>query len=149
MRKLFFSALVFCAVLSNAQTPQGEPQDSSRQIVEAPSAPVVGETTYELFDLENPPEFPGGEAGLMQMIAQNLNYPDSAAESNISGLVVATFVIDKGGAITNIQIIRDIGYGCGDEVRRILMLLPRWKPGIANGHPVKVRYTLPVRFKLE
>lgn len=149
MKKLFVVTVMLSALLSKAQTPQGAAADSAKLSVEAPLMPVVGEKTFEMFDIENPPQFPGGEAALMQFIGNNLMYPDTARESNVEGLVVGTFIIDKEGKVTDITIVRDIGYGCGDELRRILMLLPRWKPGTANGYPVRVRYTLPVRFRLE
>jgi len=141
-------ALAACYSL-NGQTPQQSPTDTTAKNSEATMAPVTGEKVFEMFDMEQEPEFPGGQDGLMQFISQHLTYPDSARQNNVEGLVLVSFVIDQEGKVGNTKIIRDIGYGCGEEVHRILMLLPRWKPGIIDGYPVKVRYTLPVRFRLD
>jgi protein TonB len=64
-------------------------------------------------------------------------------------MVVVKFVVEKDGSITNIQIVRDIGGGCGREVERIIRLMPRWKPAKKNGLPVRSWQTFPFRFKLE
>lgn len=100
--------------------------------------------------LEVEPEFPGGYAALYQFIAQNLRYPDSARVHGLEGRVVVEFVVDSTGEILNPRIVEDIGGGCGDEVLRVVGLMPRWKPGRASrrGKPVAASFTLPVRFGL-
>ncbi len=115
--------------------------------VEAP--PTMEKETYELFDLQKPPTFPGGEKELLKFLAKNIQYPPLARENNIQGNVALTFVVTKDGEVSEVVLLRDIGGGCGQEALRIMNSMPCWKPGEINGHPVKVRFTLPVRFRLE
>jgi TonB family protein len=109
-----------------------------------PEAKVI-----EMFDVTHPPAFPGGQNAMLQFLASNIIYPDSARLKNIQGTVAATFVIDRDGSVTDAVIIRDIGGGCGEEVLRVLSVMPNWAPGEVDGQPVKVRFTLPVRFRFE
>jgi periplasmic protein TonB len=94
------------------------------------------------------PEFPGGESAMQQFIRDHLNYPIIALDSGISGTVVLQFTVNKSGKITDPEIVRDIGGGCGDEALRVLLMMPNWIPGEQGGIKVNVRYTLPVRFVL-
>lgn len=105
------------------------------------------EEVYQFVEIK--PAFPGGLEGLMRFLAENLNYPMEARESHIMGTVVAEFVVEKDGRITNINIIRDIGGGCAGETLRVLEMMPRWSPGIQNDKTVRAKMILPVRFKLE
>lgn len=82
-------------------------------------------------------------------LAKNIRYPSAARENEIQGRVVLQFVVDQGGNVTNIEIKKDIGGGCGQEAVRVVKSMPKWKPGKQNGQPVKVYYTLPVSFKLQ
>lgn len=127
--------------------PTIEENPSELEMIEAPK--VVEEKTFEMFDIQKPPSFPGGEAELFKYLQKNIDYPALAKENNISGVVPLTFVVGKDGTVTDVQILRDIGGGCGKEAVRVVKAMPKWSPGEANGHAVKVRYTLPVRFKLE
>ncbi len=117
------------------------------QVVEAPK--VVEDKTYEMFDIQKPPGFPGGEKELLKYLGENIKYPPLARENNIQGTVALTFVVTKDGSVRDVQIVKDIGGGCGKEAVRVVESMPKWNPGEANGHPVKVRFTLPVRFRLE
>ncbi|MEZ4942010.1 MAG: energy transducer TonB [Saprospiraceae bacterium] len=116
--------------------------------VEPPKAPVE-DRVYEMFDIHKPPGFPGGEAELLKYLADNIKYPPLARENNIQGVVALSFVVDKGGRVREVYVLKDIGGGCGKEALRVVENMPKWIPGEANGHPVKVRFTLPVRFRLE
>ncbi|MBK8492838.1 MAG: TonB family protein [Saprospirales bacterium] len=98
---------------------------------------------------DKPAEYPGGESERLKFMVSQLNYPALAKENAIQGMVVVKFVVEKDGSITNIQIVRDIGGGCGKEVVRIIGLMPKWKPGMKNGFPVRSWQTFPFRFKLE
>lgn len=96
-----------------------------------------------------PPSFPGGEQALLHFLAQNIQYPTLARENGIQGIVALTFIVEIDGSISTVNILRDIGGGCGLESARVVEAMPNWKPGIYDGFPVRVRFTLPVRFKLE
>ncbi|HUM47238.1 MAG TPA: energy transducer TonB, partial [Chitinophagales bacterium] len=97
---------------------------------------------------ENQPEFTGGQESLIRFLQKNLRYPSEARENGIEGKVVAQFVVNENGAISDIRIIRGIGGGCDEEIVRVIKLMPNWKPGIKNAQPVKAYTNLPCTFKL-
>lgn len=109
----------------------------------------VSEEVYEGADVQKMPAFPGGEGELLRYLAREIRYPELAREAQIEGQVVLSFVVQKNGAIENVQVLKDPGGGCAREAVRVLSSMPRWMPGEANGHPVKVRFYLPVRFEFE
>ena len=122
-------------------------------VEEAPPPPPMevdaAEQVFQMFDVQIAPEFPGGADSLLQYQIRNLKYPRPAAENAIQGMVVLKFIIEKDGAINTVNIVRDIGGGCGAEAKRLVLAMPKWTPGRKNGKPVRVEYTMPVRFKLE
>jgi protein TonB len=85
---------------------------------------------------------------IVKYLSQNIRYPAAAREEGIEGKVILQFVVDKDGSVTNIEIKRDLGGGCGKEAERVVRSMPKWKPGKQNGQPVRVYYTLPVTFRL-
>lgn len=127
--------------------PTVDENPSELQVIEEPK--VVEEKTFEMFDIQKPPGFPGGEPELMKYLAKEIQYPALAKENNIQGVVALTFVVNKDGSVSDVQVVKDIGGGCGKEAVRVVKSMPKWTPGEANGHPVKVRFTLPVRFRLD
>lgn len=112
--------------------------------------------------VEDMPRFPGcedeiatkaekkacAEAKLLAFLGNNLRWPALARDMGLEGMVVVRFVVERDGSVTNIQIMRDIGGGCGQEAVRVVGLMPRWVPGKQQGRTVRVQYNLPVRFKL-
>ncbi len=129
--------------------PAVDENPSELDVVEEVKAPPPPDKTYELFDIQKQPSFPGGDRELMKFLAENIKYPPLARENNIQGKVALTFVVNKDGSISDVNILKDIGGGCGKEAIRVVGGMPKWVPGEANGNPVKVRFTLPVSFKLE
>ncbi|MCB9043567.1 MAG: TonB family protein [Chitinophagales bacterium] len=104
----------------------------------------------EVIDIaEEMPEFPGGEVEMLRFVYKNYKYPALAKESNIEGLIVVWFVVNTDGSISNVELMKDIGAGCGDEAMRVVKTMPKWKPGKQGGKAVRVRYKLPIRLKLE
>ncbi|MBL7827563.1 MAG: energy transducer TonB [Saprospiraceae bacterium] len=94
-----------------------------------------------------------GELQLLNLLSSNIQYPAEAREKNVQGTVVINFVVEPGtGRISNLAMLRDIGSGCGDEAMRVLKALDeaglKWAPGLIEGKPVRVRHTLPIKFKL-
>ena len=151
---LFFNTLWAQKELSAPPTPVVEeapppppppPSESRPAVYEEDVAP---EKVFEMFDVQKTPAFPGGDSELYKYIAANLQYPSVAKDNNISGVVALTFVVEKNGTITDIRIIKDIGGGCGKEAVRLINSMPLWTPGETGGQKVKVRYTLPIRFRL-
>ncbi len=102
---------------------------------------------YNLFDIQKMPSFPGGEAAMHRFVLDNFKRPALASE--VAGTIAVSFVVGKDGDIEDIKILRDPGAGLGKEVVRVVRLMPKWLPGEANGNPVKVRFTLPVRLHLQ
>ncbi len=107
---------------------------------------AVDNTVFSAVEIN--PEYPGGEAAFGKFLQKNIKYPAMAKENNIQGKVYITFVVERDGSLTDIKIVRDPGSGLGDEAERVLKISPHWKPGIQNGKPVRVQYTVPVNFSL-
>lgn len=98
--------------------------------------------------LEKLPEFPGGMEAWSKFLSKNLRYPEQASNEGISGRVYMSFIVEKDGQITDIQVLKAAGYGFDEEAKRVLKLAPAWKPGIQNGKAVRVRYTIPLNFTI-
>ena len=110
---------------------------------------IYDDSDEEIFYVqESPPKFPGGVAAMYRFISENVKYPQLAKENNIVGKVIVRFVIEKDGSISNPEVIKDIGGGCGAEVLRVLQLMPKWRPGRQHGVPVRSGFSLPVNFDL-
>ena len=93
-------------------------------------------------------EFPGGIEGLIMFVCMNVEYPEQARTAEVEGTVYASFCIDKDGSVSNITILKDIGYGCGDAVVKMLKSMPQWKPAKNRGKNVRSEFNLPVTFTL-
>jgi TonB family protein len=94
------------------------------------------------------PSFPGGLQAFGKFLGENIKYPEEARKRGIEGRVYCTFVVEKDGSLTDIKIVRGIGYGCDEEAKRVLELSPKWNPGIQNGAAVRVSYTVPIFFQI-
>ena len=95
------------------------------------------------------PEFPGGMEKMMDYLSNNIKYPEEAKEKGISGRVFLSFVIEKDGSVSNVKVVKGIGKQCDDEALRVVKAMPKWKPGLMKGKPVRVNYMLPIFFKLD
>lgn len=93
------------------------------------------------------PEFIGGNTAMYKFLKENIKYPDEARKNNISGKVFAKIVIEKDGSIGDIEIKYGLGYGCDEEVVRVIKIMPKWNPGMQDGKNVRVYYNFPVIFK--
>ena len=99
--------------------------------------------------VEDQPQFPGGTEALMQYLGDNVNYPKEAHEKKIQGRVIVNFVINKDGSISDVNIVRGVDPLLDAEAIRVISAMPNWKPGKQRGETVRVRYTLPISFKLK
>lgn len=99
--------------------------------------------------VEQMPEFPGGQAALMKWIGDHVKYPAIAEENGIQGRVICTFVVERNGSITDVQVERSIDPSLDKEAVKVLKKMPKWIPGRAGGKPVRVKYTVPVTFRLQ
>ena len=98
--------------------------------------------------VENMPEFPGGDLGLMKFIQKNVRYPAIAKEYNITGKVYVSFIVDKSGAVTNVKVVRGVDKNLDAEAVRVVNSLPKYKPGKQRGKPARVMFTIPINFTL-
>jgi protein TonB len=108
------------------------------------------EASNEIFLIvEKTPEFPGGQAELMSYLKNAIKYPVVAQENGIQGRVTCSFVINKDGSIVDVEVIRGIDSSLDKEAMRVISAMPKWKPGEQRGKPVRVRFNLPVNFRLQ
>ena len=98
--------------------------------------------------VEEQPEFKGGYGAMMDFIRQNLRYPLEARQKGIEGTVYASFIVEMDGSVSSVNIIRGISPDCDAEVKRMVELFPNWQPGRQAGEDVRVRFVLPIKFKL-
>ena len=129
--------------------------EETNQAVEIKYVPVAVEeeepeeqTIFEV--VENMPEFPnGGMAGLMQYLSKNIKYPTIAQENGTQGRVTVQFVVNKDGSIVDAKVLRGVDPYLDKEAIRVISAMPKWKPGMQRGKPVRVKYTVPVMFRLQ
>jgi len=108
------------------------------------------EEETKVFDVvEQMPSFPGGQAALLEYLSKNIKYPVVAEENGIQGRVVCTFVVERDGSVTDVQVARSIDPSLDKEAIRVLKKMPKWIPGKQNGSAVRVKYTVPVTFRLQ
>ncbi|HOW32038.1 MAG TPA: energy transducer TonB [Bacteroidales bacterium] len=100
-------------------------------------------------NVEKMPEFPGGEKELLRFIGEHISYPLEAREVGASGIVYVSFVIEKDGSVSNVKVLRSIGFGCDEEAVRVISLMPKWSPGMQRTMPVRVSFNMPIAFKLK
>ncbi len=99
--------------------------------------------------LEVLPQYPGGEVAMYDFFAKHINYPKLEKEMGIIGKVIVRFAIDTVGKVTNFKVLSNTPKAFNDEVIRVMKLMPNWKPGMQDGKPVTVYFTLPVKFQLD
>ena len=132
-----FVAYIVCNVMAmkNASAPEEEEEPEEQTIFEV---------------VEQMPEFPnGGMAGLMQYLSKNIKYPTIAQENGTQGRVTVQFVVNKDGSIVDAKVLRGVDPYLDKEAVRVIMGMPKWKPGMQRGKPVRVKYTVPVMFRLQ
>jgi protein TonB len=120
----------------NVPPPPVEKKEEVKQVVE-----------NKVFDIaEQMPSFKGN---VNQWLASNLSYPAVAAENGVQGRVIVQFVVEKDGSVSNVQVVRSVDPALDREAVRVVKSMPKWNPGMNNGQPARVKYTLPVTFKLQ
>jgi protein TonB len=132
---------------TGAETIKGDP-DAVLTVAPAGTGPKTSQVVEESDDqvyttagIEVKPDFPGGMDKFYSFVGKNYRTPE---EEGLKGKVYVSFVVEKDGSLTDIKVLRDIGYGTGKEAIRVLQKSPKWNPGIQNGKPVRVQYSLPI-----
>ena len=120
-----------------------------REQIAAPEPPKPAEENKVHDFVEQMPSFPGGMGALMSWLNQNIKYPVIAAENGVEGRVIVQFVVEKDGSITDVKIAKSVDPSLDKEATRVVSSMPHWIAGRQNGNPVRVKYTVPVTFKLQ
>ena len=120
-----------------------------REQIAAPEPPKPAEENTVHDFVEQMPSFPGGMGALMSWLSQNIKYPVIAAENGVEGRVIVQFVVEKDGSITDVKIAKSVDPSLDKEATRVVSSMPHWIAGRQNGNPVRVKYTVPVTFKLQ
>lgn len=139
IKYLLIGALMI--VFSKATMAQTNSGDSAHKI-EGDS-----ERIYDI--VEQMPSFPGGNQALFQYISSHIKYPASAAEAGLQGRVIVTFVVEPDGSITNVKVSKSVDAALDKEALRLVSSMPRWIPGKQNGKAIRVKYSVPVSFRLK
>ena len=122
----------------------------AKEDIAAPEPPKhVVEETKIFTVVEQMPMYPGGDAALMGYLRDNIHYPTVAAENGVQGRVVVGFVVERDGSITDVNILRSVDPSLDREAMRVVKSMPRWTPGKQNGSAVRVKYQVPVTFRLQ
>ncbi len=126
----------------------GEVLKAKEVIATEPVKPKEEEN--KVFDVvEQMPSYPGGMGALMQYLSSHIKYPAIAEENGIQGRVICTFVVERDGSITDVRIAKSVDPSLDKEAMRVVSSMPKWIPGKQNGSAVRVKYTLPVTFRLQ
>ena len=122
----------------------------AKEDIAAPEPPKhVVEETKIFTVVEQMPMFPGGDGALMGYLRDNIHYPTVAAENGVQGRVVVGFVVERDGSITDVNILRGVDPSLDREAMRVVKSMPKWTPGKQNGSAVRVKYQVPVSFRLQ
>lgn len=122
----------------------------AKEDIAAPEPPKhVVEETKIFTVVEQMPMYPGGDAALMGYLRDNIKYPTVAAENGVQGRVVVGFVVERDGSITDVNILRGVDPSLDREAMRVVKSMPKWTPGKQNGSAVRVKYQVPVSFRLQ
>ena len=120
----------------------------AKEVIAQPEPPKQEEN--KVFDVvEQMPSFPGGNSALMEYLHNNVKYPVVAQENGVQGRVVVSFVVEKDGSITDVRVVRSVDPSLDREASRVVSSMPRWIPGKQNGSAVRVKYNVPVSFRLQ
>ena len=95
------------------------------------------------------PQYPGGQIAMLKYIMENIKYPKQIMEEGIQGRVTVSFIVEKDGRVSNVRLLRSVQPSLDKEAIRVVKSMPKWTPGKHNGKPVRVRFNLPVMFKLK
>ena len=128
-----------------------ETDETKAETPETPTAEGTFEPVHgDVFDVvEEMPQYPGGAEALLEFLNQNVQYPEEAEKAGIQGRVIATFVVEKDGSVSNAKVVKSVDPLLDAEALRVISAMPKWKPGKQNGKVVRVKYTVPLSFRFD
>ena len=129
------------------------PDDNSNDWVDLTQIDIIEVEPEPVDDVpytvvEDQPEFPGGAAALYEYLSKNIKYPAICRENNIQGRVVVVFMVNRDGSIVEPEVVKSVNPMLDKEALRVISNMPKWKPGLQFGKPVRVKFTVPVNFRL-
>jgi TonB family protein len=145
-----FALLLFANCKSNGnEKPAEKKAVEATETVETQAVETVVNDDSEVYgSVEVMPEYPGGTTAMFEFIWKNLKYPESAKEKGLEGRVFIGFVVEKDGSLSSFQVLRGVCDEIDAEAIKVLEAMPNWKPGMMEGKPVRVQFTMPFNFKL-
>ncbi len=124
--------------------------EAEGEVLKAKEVIAEEKVVEQVFDVvEQMPQFPGGDAALFEFLSKNIKYPTIAEENGVQGRVIVTFVVETDGSITDVKVVRSVDPSLDREASRVVKAMPNWIPGKQNGKAVRVKYTVPVTFRLQ
>ncbi|WP_018617829.1 M56 family metallopeptidase [Spirosoma luteum] len=143
-------ALPLAALLVMCTQPDKDQPAASGSTIESTQPARQANVEGEVFTVvEQQPEFQGGMAALGPYLQRNLKYPAAAQKANVQGRVFVNFIVSKTGEVSDVRILKGIGFGADEEAIRVVQSMPRWKPAMQSGKLVNVRFNLPINFELD
>ena len=121
----------------------------AKEVIAQPEPPKHEEEAKVFDVVEQMPSFPGGQSALMEYLHDHVKYPVVAQENGVQGRVVVSFIVERDGSITDVRVVRSVDPSLDREAARVVSSMPRWTPGKQNGSAVRVKYNVPVMFKLQ
>ena len=137
-------------LVATSNTGTGDPSQLNTTSIGDGTEVAPATTPSEPFvAVEKMPEFTGGQAALLRYLQKNLRYPGSALAAGVGGRVFMSFVVNADGSISEVTILKGLGYGLDEEAQRVVRQMPAWVPGYQSKHAVPVRFTLPITFAIQ
>jgi protein TonB len=127
------------------------PKEETLKVEEKEEQPEAVDMYDEPLDfrvVEDLPQFPGGAVAFMKWLTKNLKYPATAQQRKVQGRVVAQFIVNTDGTISNLEIVERLSTECDREALRVLRMMPNWQPGVMNAKPCRTKVCIPIVFKL-
>ncbi|MBO7044989.1 MAG: energy transducer TonB [Prevotella sp.] len=127
------------------------PKEEELKVEEKEELPEAVDMYNEPLDfrvVEDLPQFPGGAVEFMKWLTKNLKYPSGAQQRKLQGRVVAQFIVNQDGSVSDIQVVEHLSFECDREALRVLRMMPNWKPGLMNAKPCRTKVCIPIVFKL-
>lgn len=144
-----FALLLFANCKSNGNnTSEKNTVDAPENVGTQVAKATVSDDDEVYGAVDVMPEYFGGVNAMFDFIQKNVNYPESAKKKGIEGRVFVQFVVEKDGSLSSFQVLRGVNDELNDEAIRVLKMMPKWKPGMKDGKPVRVQYTMPFKFQL-
>lgn len=137
-------------ISENTQQEASAPVNVQPAVVASASANTEELPPQHVFDIvEQMPEYPGGYTALTSFLNRNIRYPIIALENGVQGRVMVSFTVNQDGSIVDVEVLRSINPSLDQEAKRLVSSMPKWMPGRQRGKPVRVKYAVPVHFRLQ